>query len=132
MRKMLFLTFVLLLIISAAVSAREVVGHLSTDDPYLRKITPTVSYTLPQNYNNAVVISSPQQVINFFKEKGINMNALEMETLPLALKDELCSICMECCDEFQNVLLDVVVQYVDTRFEAYIVKVGDFYWSFYA
>lgn len=134
MKKSVFLVFIMLLAMGGFLTARDVVGHISTDSAvaqYGVMSKPIMTAAMPKVNVPSVLIKYPEEVLEFFENEGIDRDNLCDRFASAEFTEKICAICEGQDSEFCTIMCRLVAQFSNPQYEAYIVQVGTLYWTIY-
>lgn len=128
MKKTLLLIMIILICGGNILTARE---HEDFYRQYIFISPPEMSSSYPQKNVNSLLIASPVEVVQFFNEKGIDLKYLgkECAELPEEIRQQMNQICSDCQKDLCCALKTATRPYMNTHYDAIVVRIGDAYWT---
>lgn len=71
------------------------------------------------------------EVLEFFEREGIDRENLCDRFASAEMAEKICAICEGQTSEFCTIMCNLVAQFNNPQYEAYIVQVGSLYWTIY-
>ena len=134
MKKVILSLLAVFFLMSFSVSARDVFGHISTDEVpelYMNDFSPILTDFYPKVNLPTYVIRNPIELISFFSENGIDEQFFKEGTISQEVLDEICTICKNNDSAFCDLVRDVVAKRDYSQYEVYVLQVGSLYWTVY-
>jgi len=150
MKKILFLSLILLLIGGFTIGARDIEDYYGIN-PSVRLTTrsrgardiedfyrmdkfeniPQMFHSYPTDNVNVLIVEAPAEIIQFFLTNGIDPQYLDKncEVLPAEVCLQMREICSDCQSDFCSALNSSVAHLMETHYDAIVISLGNVYWT---
>lgn len=134
MKRFLLSSLILFVFTAASLYSQET-GSQSTDnknydDCFLSR--PVFSDSYPKLNASAMFIPLSTELTDFFSDAGIEIDDLTGKAISSELIEKICSLCKEREEDFCKMLHSLTRKYMTPLHSAYVVKLGNLFWTIYS